>query len=341
MAIVLAQRRFAFLASTGVGKTTVVRHLLADRRLAGHLVVDIDFFFPKEVPQEEKEERAVRLVLDKEVDVVFGVMTDPDLRALLAERGFSFTVLSLPEAAHRARLAKRTDQRRSLMGVEESIAAQRHLEGLGYETINAKRSVDELAQEVRRRIYRLGAGEKLAVIAAPGVGKATLSGRLRAQQAVIRDSRFKAKLILNSGPFIYRAPGAEKLGSLEGEEQADGWRRAELHAVKAAIDKKVDALFGLMSTGGHRAVLEENGFELVVLSLPDSLHRQRMERRFWERGKVVNIDASTRRQRKLESLGYTAIDASRPADVVADEIVAKILSRPHSSDPAPSPVGRR
>jgi hypothetical protein len=136
-------------------------------------------------------------------------------------------------------------------------------------------------------------------------------------------------------------PGVEKLGALKGEEWADGWRRAERRAVETTIGKKVDALFGLMSTSSQRAVLEENGFELVVLSLPDSLHRQRMERRFWERGKVVNIDASTRRQRKLEGLGYVAIDASRPADVVADEIVTKILSLNHSSEPAPSPVGPR
>jgi adenylate kinase family enzyme len=342
MAIVLAEKRLAFLASTGVGKTTVVRHLLADPRLAAHLVVDIDFFFPKEVPQEEKEGLAVRLVLDKEVDVVFSVMTDPGLRTFLAERGFSFTVLSLPESEHRARLAKRSGKaRRSLMGIEESVAAQRHLEGLGYETIDANRRVEEVARDVRRMLYGLGAGEKLAVLAAPGVGKATLSRRLRAQLAVIRDSRFKAKLILNSEPFLLRVPGVEKLGALEGEEWADGWRRAERRAVEATIGKKVDALFGLMSTSSQRAVLEENGFELVVLSLPDSLHRQRMERRFWERGKVVNIDASTRRQRKLEGLGYGAIDASRPADVVADEIVAKILSLNHSSEPAPSPVGPR
>jgi GNAT superfamily N-acetyltransferase len=56
----VAERRLAFLASTGVGKTTVVRHLLADPRLAAHLIVDIDFFFPRDVPQDERETRAVR-----------------------------------------------------------------------------------------------------------------------------------------------------------------------------------------------------------------------------------------------------------------------------------------
>jgi hypothetical protein len=331
----------AFLASTGVGKTTVVRHLLTDPRLAAHLIVDIDFFFPKEVPQREKEDRAVRLVLDKEVDVVFGVMSDPGLRAFLAERGFSFTVLSLPESVHRERLAKRAGKaRQPFVGIEESLAVQRDLEGLGYEAIDANRTVNQLARDVRRRIYGLGAEERLAVLAAPGVGKASLSRRLRAQVGVIRDSRFKAKLILNSEPFLSRAPGIERLRALQGEERAESWRRAELHAVKAALGKRVDALFGLMSTSSQRAVLEENGFELVVLSLPDPLHRQRMERRFWERGKIVNIDASTRRQRKLEALGYGAIDASRPAKVVADEIVAKLLDVGHSSEPAPSPVGR-
>jgi adenylate kinase family enzyme len=338
----LAERRWAFLASTGVGKTTVVRHLLADHRLAARLIVDIDFFFPKEVPQKEKENRAVRLVLEKEVDVVFGVMADPGIRAFLSERGFKFAVLSLPESVHRARLADRTGKARPMrMSVEESVAAQHHLERLGYETINANRRVEDLAMDVRRRIYRLGAGEKLAILAAPGVGKATLCRRLRAQIALIRDSRFKSKLILNSEPFLRRAPGFHELGTLEGEERAEGLRRAELHAVKAAIGKKVDAVFGLMSTSDQRAVLEENGFDFVVLSLPESLHRQRMERRYWERGKVVNIEASTRRQRKLEALGYKVIDASRPADVVADEIVATILNSRHSRKPAPSPVGRR
>ena len=320
----------------------MVRHLLADPRLAAHLIVDIDFFFPKEVPQQEKEDRAVRLVLDKEVDVVFGVMSDPGLRAFLAERGFTFTVLALPESVHRERLAKRAGKARPpLLGVEESLAVQRELEGLGYETIDANRRVDQLARDVRRRIYGLGAQGRLAVLAAPGVGKTALSRRLRAQLAVIRDSRFKAKLILDSEPFLRRAPGIRRLSELDGEERAETWRRAELHAVKAVLAKRVDALFGLMSTGSQRAVLEERGFELVVLSLPDALHRQRMERRFWERGKIVNIDASTRRQRKLESLGYRAIDASRPADVVADEIVAQLLDRRHSNEPAPSPVGRR
>jgi hypothetical protein len=227
------------------------------------------------------------------------------------------------------------------MGIEESLAVQRELEGLGYQVIDANRTVQQTARDVRRRIYGLGAGEKLAILAAPGVGKTSVSRRLRTQLAVIRDSRFKAKLILNSEPFLRRAPGIERLRALEGEERAVSWRQAELHAVKAVLGKRVDALFGLMSTGSQRAVLEENGFELVVLSLPDPLHRQRMERRFWERGKIVNIDASTRRQRKLEALGYGAIDASRPAKEVADEIVAKLLDLDHSSEPAPSPVGRR
>jgi hypothetical protein len=320
----------------------VVRHLLADPRLAANLIVDIDFFFPKEAPQQQKEDRAVRLVLDKEVDVVLGVMRDPGLRAFLAERGFTFTVLSLAEPVHRGRLAKRSGKpRQSLMGVEESLVVQRDLEGLGYETIDANRSVDELARDIRRRIYGLGPEERLAVLAAPGVGKATLSRRLRAQLGVIRDSRFKAKMILNSEPFLLRAPGIEGLRTLEGDERVECWRQAELHAVKAILAKRVDALFGLMSTSSQRAVLEESGFEFVVLSLPPRIHQQRMERRFWERGKVVNIAASMRRQRKLEALGYGAIDASSPADVVADEIVAKLLGPRHSSMPAPSPVGRR
>lgn len=320
----------------------MVRQLLADPRLAAHLIVDIDFFFPKEVPQEEKEDRAVGLVLEKEVDVVFGVMADPGIRAFLAERGFTFAVLSLPEPLHRARLATRAGKPRpSLMSAEESIAAQRHLEDLGYEMINANRRVEELAKDVRRRLYGLDAGERLAILAAPGVGKATLSRKLRAQVALIRDSRFKSKLILNSEPFLRQAPGIEDLGAMRGEERADARRRVELHAIRAAIEKKVDVLFGLMSTSDQRAVLEDNGFEFMVLSLPRSLHRKRMERRFWERGKVVNVEASIRRQRKLEALGFSAVDANRSPAVVADDIAAKILALRHSSEPAPSPVGRR
>jgi adenylate kinase family enzyme len=347
----LAERRLAFLGSTGVGKTTVVNHLVADPRLSAHLIVDIDFFFSKSIPQEQKEAHAIRTVLAKEVDVVFGVMTDADLRALLAERGFSFVVLSLPESEHRARLAKRVAERGGLpMSFEASIFAQRHLESLGYESVDANRPVEEIARDMRSRVVGLAPGRRLAVLGAPGVGKSTLCQRLRADLALMGDSSFKSKLILNSEPFLSRAVGAPMADATAGEAQVDGWRPAELHAVRAAMEKKVDVLFGLMRPSRHRALLEKNGFEFVVLTLPESLHRQRMERRFWERGKVVDIEGSIKRQRKLESLGYESIDASRPPDVVADDVVQRVLgpggpserrSAGHSSGAAPLPLGKR
>jgi hypothetical protein len=343
-------RKLGVLAASGVGKTTLIQRLREDPRLEQAFIVDIDSFLPLEMQYDRHklnslqprrragywnraELFAVQSVLNKKLDVMFGVMSDAGTREMLRANGFSFAVLSLPEDVHRERLAARFapngETTCATQEIEEKIEAsvetQHSLEQLGYETIDASRDVERTARNIARVMPKRDEERRLAILAAPGVGKATLHRYLRTYPRVNRDPKLKTQLIANAASFL-PDPSLLGHGVADDAESAELDRRAELYAVNAAMDKRVDVVFGLMNDEKPRALMSKRGFSFVVLSLPEELHLQRIEARFQERGKVIDVEASIHGQRHLESLGYDLIDASREVDQVARDIAAKVVA---------------
>jgi hypothetical protein len=343
-------RRLGILAASGVGKTTLIQRLREDPRLDQAFIADIDSFLPLEMQYDRHklnalnpprragywnraELFAVRSVLNKRLDVMFGVMGDAEMRDMLHANGFSFAVLSLPESVHRERLGARlaedgeavASMKTIEQSVEESIETQKRLEGLGYDTIDASRDIEKTARNIARVMPQRDEERRLAILGAPGVGKTTLHRFLRTYSRVNRDPKLKTQLIADAASFLpdSRPDGSE---TLDEAERAQLDRRAELYAVSTAMGKRVDVVFGLMNDEKPRALLSKRGFTFAVLSLPESLHLERIEARFKERGKVIDVEASIHGQRHLEGLGYDLIDASRGVDDVAREIAAKILA---------------
>jgi hypothetical protein len=342
-------RRLGILAASGVGKTTLIQRLREDPRLDRAFIVDIDSFLPLEMQYDRHklnalkpprragywnraELFAVQSVINKKLDVIFGVMGGPETRNMLQANGFSFAVLSLPEAVHRerlhARFAEGTDAAAATktieQKVEQSVELQKRLEGLGYDAIDASRDVERTARNIARVMPQRDEDRRLAILGAPGVGKTTLHRFLRSYPRVNRDPKLKTQLIADAASFLPDSHPAGN-GTLDEAERTQLERQAELYAVNAAMAKRVDVVFGLMNDEKPRALLSKRGFKFVVLSLPEALHRQRIEARFKERGKVIDVEASIHGQRHLESLGYDLVDASRSVDEVAREIAAKIL----------------
>jgi hypothetical protein len=335
-------RRLAVLAASGVGKTTLIQRLREDPRLEQAIIVDIDSFLPLEMQYDRNklnsvkpprragywnraELYAVQSVLKKRVDVMFGVMSDSQTRDLLATDGFSFAVLSVPERVHRERLAEQVSFDGATGPVEEriegSLHIQRDLKSLGFESIDASGDLEKTARNITRVMPRRDEERRLAILGAPGTGKTTLFQYLRTYPRVNRDPRLKTQLIVDAGLFRPDSSMSGQGGSLE-PAAVDN---AELYAVNAAMGKKVDVVFGLMNDEKPRELLSKNGFSFAVLALPEPAHLERIEARFKERGKVIDVKSSLHGQRHLESLGYDLIDASRGVDEVAQDITVRIL----------------
>jgi GTPase SAR1 family protein len=320
------ERKLAVLAGSAVGKTTLRGKLQSDTRLGTKLVADVDAFLPTAMQQDPykiltvrrrqrpaywrwAELHAVQAILKKRVDIVFGVMSDRRSRALLEGHGFEFLVLSVPEAVHRARLEELVRAGRgSGVDVQECLAVQRHLESLGYEAIDAARPVEEVSDRLARRAARDGKDGRLAVIGAPGTGKSTLA-QSRNSRRFQKDRALKTKLALELDAFLPARP-------------------AELSAVEAVLAKTVDVVFGVMHHRSPRELLERNGYECVVLSLPESMHRERIQRRLGESRSPVDVEWAVAGQRELEALGYETIDASGTADETAEHLAQRLLEPP-------------
>jgi hypothetical protein len=320
------ETRLALVAASGVGKTAVIRHLQNDPRVATFLVVDVDSYRDPVSPHPDRESRALHRMLKRKVDTLFGVMVDERTRALLEKHGWSFIVLSLPEAIHRERFKQKlAGGRRAAMTLEESLDVQRRLEGLGYQTIDAARSVEDVGLSIVRTIKTSTSGERFAILASWGVGKSALAQHLR-NDAARNDREWSSRLIVDCSCFM---PGDVARGELHaaqgaGDKSAQRWNRAERHAVRALMKRKVDVVGAVLHKRTRRALLEEKGFSIVVLSLPESMHRTRLAKRLRETGKVVNADDAVRMQRRLESFGYQTIDAGRGVREIADDVVEEI-----------------
>jgi hypothetical protein len=318
------EARLALVAASGVGKTAVIRHLQNDPRVATFLVVDVDSYRDP-ISHTERESRALHRMLKKKVDTLFGVMVDERTRALLERRGWSFIVLSLPEAVHRERFKRKlAGDRRAAMTLEESLDVQRRLEGLGYQTINAARRVEDVGWSIVRTIKR-STGERFAILASWGVDKAALVQYLR-NDAARNDREWSSRLIVDCSWFMPGDAPRDELPAAHraGAKSAQSWNRAERDAVRALMKKKVDVVGAVLHKPRRRALLAEKGFSIVVLSVPESMHRTRLAKRLRETGKVVNADDAVRMQRRLESLGYQTIDAGRSVKEIADDVVEEI-----------------
>jgi GTPase SAR1 family protein len=320
------ERKLAVIGGSTVGKTTLLKRLQSDPRLGTKLIADVDSFLPMEMQYDpykllsvRRRQRpaywrwaelfAVQAILRKRVDILFGVLGDPQSRAFLEQNGFSFLVLSLPERVHRARLEAIAGAG-SLDGgvdVERCLAVQRELEGLRYEPLDADAPIEEVRDRLAKRAVAAGRTGRLAVLGAPGTGKSTLIEG-RNSRRFQKDRRLKTKLMLELDAFIEAHP------------------EAELSAIESALEKTVDVVFGVMHHRSPRELLERNGFEFVVLSLPEPLHRERIRGRLGESRSPVDVEWAVAGQRELEDLGYDPIDASGSADETAEQIVQRLLA---------------
>lgn len=168
-----------------------------------------------------------------------------------------------------------------------------------------------------------GDQKKLAIIAHSGVGKTSLLERLQS------DPRLKGKRIIDLDLVMPKWFDRAKADSLDRESSADYWLWAKMSAAQAAVRQKADVVAGLFAEGKLRAFLEEKGFSLVVLSVPEPTHRERLNEQRKERGRkgTTEIDKSLAGQRRLEGLGYELIDTARPLEEVADDVARRITSR--------------
>jgi hypothetical protein len=167
-----------------------------------------------------------------------------------------------------------------------------------------------------------GDTRKLAIIAHSGVGKSALLERLRA------DPRLRAKLIVDLDSVLPKWFDPVMADSLDEASSADYWFWAKMSATRVAIRQKADIVAGLFAEGELRALLEEKGFSLVVLSVSEDAHRTRLERRSRKKGsEVKDAEKRLKGQRRLEGLGYELIDASRPVEEVADDVVERMVGR--------------
>jgi hypothetical protein len=304
----------------------VIRHLQNDPRMATLLVVDIDSYREPAAPYPDKESRALHRMLKRKVDMLFGVMVDERTRSLLEKRGWSSIVLSLPETVHRERFERKlAGGTRAAMTLEDSLDVQRRLEGLDYQTIDAAGSVEDVGRSIVRTIKRSTSREGFAILASWGVGKTALVQYLR-NDAARNDREWSSRLIVDCSCFM---PAEVARGELHaarraGDKLAKSWHRAERHAVRALMKKKIDVVGAVLHKRTRRALLAEKGFSIVVLSLPESAHRTRLAKRLRETGKVVNADHAVTMQRRLESLGYRSIDAGRSVREIADDVVEEM-----------------
>jgi hypothetical protein len=163
---------------------------------------------------------------------------------------------------------------------------------------------------------------KLAIIAHSGVGKSALLERLRA------DPRLRTKLIVDLDSVLPKWFDPVKADSLDAESSADYWFWAKMSATRAVVREKADIVAGLFAEGELRALLEEKGFSLVVLSVSEDTHRARLDRRSKKRGREVkDTEKRVKGQRRLEGLGYELLDASRPVEEVAADVVERMVGR--------------
>jgi hypothetical protein len=271
------------------------------------------------------ETKALRALLKKKVDALFGVMIDERTRARLQSRGWSFVVLSLPEAEHRRRLEEGIGTgRRAGMSVEESIGVQRRLEGLGYRAIDAGRAIDAVAADVARAVRRTDRGERLAILGSWGVGKTALARYLRSDAASFR-RRWRSRLLVDCATFLSAEALRPEVDSAGGPPQRlERWNRAERRAVRAARARGIDVVGGTFTTPGRQAMLAEKGFSFVVLSLPEPIHRARLAKRLRESSRTIDVEAAIDRQRRLESHGFEAIDASGTLREMVDAVLARL-----------------
>jgi hypothetical protein len=319
--------RLALAASTCVGKTTVLRQLQKDPRLSRFLVVDVDSFRNSASPDTDTETRALRRLLKKNVDTLFGVMVDERTRTLLAKRGWSFIVLSVPESLHREKFERElAGGREPAMTLEESLDVQRRLEGLGYHTVDAARSVEAISKDLTRTI-KSSSRQKFAILSSPGVGTTALVRYLR-NDAQRKARVWRTRLVVDCSLFIPAdvVQAEVPTESAGGNLRARRWNRAERAAALALMSKGVDVVGAVLTTHARRTLVAKEGFSIVVLSLPESIHRQRLDQRREKTGGALRPEAAIRRQRKLESLGYETIDASGSAEETADRVVDMLLA---------------
>jgi GTPase SAR1 family protein len=173
-----------------------------------------------------------------------------------------------------------------------------------------------------------GDSGKLAIIAHSGVGKSALLRQLR------EDPRLRTKQIVDLDTVLPAWFDPDKADSLDDESSADYWFWAKMSATRTALRQKADIVAGLFAEGELRALLEEKGFSLVVLSVPEHMHRARLENRTKVKGREVpDAERRVKGQRRLEGLGYELIDAGKPVEEVADDVVERLMSRRATRSP--------
>lgn len=316
----------AIAAASGVGKTALIGHLRNDPRLARCIVADADWYRRSQGQRPSSETQALRAALQKKVDVLLGVMIDERIRARLQRHNWSFLVLSLPEPVLRERWDERGGTgERAGMSVEESIAVQQRLEGLGYRTIDAARSIDAVAEDIVRAARRSDQTQRFAILGSWGVGKTALARYLQSE-AASSSRRWRSRLVVDCASFLPAETLRSGLRSpsVAARDRLEAWNRMEYQAFRIAYKKRIDVVAATLTTSTRRAMLAAKGFSFVVLSLPEPVHRARLEKRIRETGRVIDVESAIRRQRKLESLGYDAIDAGRTLREIADDVVARI-----------------
>jgi energy-coupling factor transporter ATP-binding protein EcfA2 len=165
-------------------------------------------------------------------------------------------------------------------------------------------------------------GKRLAIIAHSGVGKTSLLEHLR------QDPRLTGKLVVDLDSVMPEWFDRAKADTLDRESSADYWLWAKMSATQAAIRQKADIVAGLFAEGKLRDLLEDKGYSLVALSVPESTHRERLDRQLEKRGRkgIEDVQKSLSGQKRLEGLGYELIDANRPVAQVADDVVKIVVA---------------
>lgn len=157
---------------------------------------------------------------------------------------------------------------------------------------------------------------KTAILASSGVGKTTLVGYLK--------TLYPQLIIADMDDYTSNVFDGTILNSLTGIEKFTYWCEGELLATQEVVRDKADLIFGLMNGQKSRDYLEEHGYTICILSLPEDQHRTRIDNRFKTTGRIVDINGCLEGQRHLESLGYTKIDANRKIEDIARDIITFI-----------------